>query len=86
MGQTMREDYIDTFLTTLDSIPLFVRYGVDSEDGSLYLIHVLTRSDDDLMGILSKEAIAELEAKAERAYEKSLKQWNDDALIARKGE
>jgi len=82
----MREDYIDTFSTTLDGIPLSVRYGVDSEDGYIYIISALTRSDDDLMGVLSKDAIEELEHKAERDYEMSVKQWNDDTLIARFGE
>jgi len=82
----MCEDFIEEFSTFLDGIPLRVRYGVDSEDGSIYLINVMTRSDDDLMGILSKDAVSELEQKAEPAYAKFVKQWNDDALIARKGE
>ena len=82
----MREDFIETFSTFLDGIPLRVRYGIDSEDGSIYLINVMTRSDDDLMGILSKEAISELEQKAEPAYAKFVKEWNDDARIARSGE
>jgi len=81
----MREDFIEEFSTFLDGIPLRVRYGIDGEDGSVYLINVMTRSDDDLMGVLSKEAIAELEQKAEPAYAKFVKEWNDDALVARKG-
>jgi len=82
----MKEDYIDEFSTTLDSIPLRVRYGVDHDDGYVYLISVLTRSDDDLMGILSEELIAELEKKAKHDYAKVVKEWNDDALLARFGE
>jgi len=82
----MREDFIETFSTTLDSVPLQVRYGVDHEDGYVYIIQVLTRSDDDLMGILSDEAIGELERKAEKDYAQFVKYWNDDALIARAGE
>jgi len=81
----MREDHIDTFSTTLDGIPLSVRYGVDSEDGYVYIISVLTRGDDDLMGVLSKEAVAELEKQAEIDYAGFVQEWNDDALLARAG-
>ena len=79
----MTEDFIETFSTTLDGVPLRVRYGVDGEEGYIYLINVMTRSDDDLLGILSKEAVSELEDKAERVYAKFVKEWNDDARIAR---
>jgi len=79
----MAEDFVNTFATVLDNVPLQVRYGVDREDGYVYIIQVLTRSDDDLMGILSKDAIAELERKAEKDYAQFVKEWNDDALLAR---
>ena len=79
----MREDFIDEFSTTLDSVPLTVRYGVDNEDGYIYLIDVMTQGGDDLTGILSQEAIAELKKRAKRAFEKYIKEWNDDAMVAR---
>jgi hypothetical protein len=79
----MTEDYIDTFSTTLDSVPLTVRYGVDNEDGYVYLIDVMTQSDDDLMGIISEDAIAELKQQAKRAFAKYVKEENDAALEAR---
>jgi hypothetical protein len=82
----MAQDFIDYFSTTLDSVPLHVRYGVDSEDGGIYLIHVMTQTVDDLMGILSKDAILALEKEAEKVYAQVVKRWNDDALIARSGE
>jgi len=79
----MREDFIDEFSTTLDSVPLTVRYGVDSADGYIYLIDVMTQGGDDLMGIISKDAIAELEKRAKRAFAMYIKEENDAALEAR---
>jgi len=77
------QDFIDEFSTTLDSVPLSVRYGVDCGDGYVYLINVMTQSGDDLMGIISKDAIAELEKRAKRAFAKYIKEENDAALEAR---
>lgn len=82
----MTKDYIDSFSTFLDGIPLRVRYGVDYEDGFVYIINVMTRGDDDLMGVLSEAAIAELERQAKKDYAQVVKHWNDDAMIARAGD
>jgi len=73
----MKSDHIDTFSTEIEGVPLDVRYGVDAEDGEVYIISAI-HAGDDLMGLLSDEIInSSLEPRAKKEYDKYVKLERD---------